>query len=291
MSESTLPTGLMPDHIDAHFFRSLYDVTGRPWRGSVTRLAERMSAFPTRSGVTDKRTLPCWSPLAPWGDPDTALVGTLVLDIDGGTTVEEALDRCAGWALILHTSWSHREDAPRFRVLLPLARPVSPVEWKARWAVATATIGLPIDTICKNHRHRYLLPAAKASDAPRLSVVALNRPALDLLEVPLPPPPVVPALRASRPYLHVPARLRDHAVRARLHSDPDSRERAAIELGARIVGASGASRATGITCPACGRASVWFYVAPSRLRRAQCNHRESCGWAGGLDELLVGWAA
>jgi hypothetical protein len=290
MSESKLPTGPLPEHIPAHFFRSLYDVTGRTWCGPTSRLAERMAAFPTRLGVTNKRILPCWSPYAPWGAPDAAMIGTLVLDIDEGTTVEEALDRCAGWALILHTSWSYQEDAPKFRVLLPLARPVPPKEWTARWEAATSAIGLSLDRTCKDPRRRYLLPAASAADAPRRSVVALDRPALDLLDVQLPTPDA-PAARTSRPEIHVPARLRDQAVRARLRWDPDSRERAAAQLGAAVVGQGERRRAAGIVCPACSRPSVWFYVAPAHLRRARCNHRESCGWAGGLEELLVGRAA
>lgn len=291
MSKNSLPTGPLPDHIQAHFFRSLYDVTGQPWRGTTTRLAERMAEFPARSGVADKRTLPCWSPYAPWGDAGAAKVGALVLDIDGGTSVEEALDRCAGWAMLLHTSWSHREETPKFRVILPLARTVPPADWTARWEVGTSAIGLSLDTTCKDPRRRYLLPAAPAADAPRRSVVALDRPALDLLALQLPPPPAAMALRASRPELHVPARLRDRAVRSRLLSDPDSRERVAAEIGARLGGEGEQRRATDIVCPACARASAWFYIAPSRLRRAMCNHRKSCGWVGGLEELLVAWAA
>jgi hypothetical protein len=87
------------------------------------------------------------------------------------------------------------------------------------------------------------------------------------------------------------ARLLEAAVRGRLLTDPASRERAAIEAGAQLAGVDAERRATGIVCPACGRASVWFYLAPTRLRRARCNHRESCGWTGGVDELLVGRAA
>jgi hypothetical protein len=88
-------------------------------------------------------------------------------------------------------------------------------EWTARWEAATSAIGLSLDRTCKDPRRRYLLPAAAAADAPRRSVVALDRPALHVLDVQLPTPDA-PAARTSRPEIHVPARLRDQAVRARL---------------------------------------------------------------------------
>ncbi len=289
--DSVLPTGPLPVAVGVYFFTSLFDTGGLPWRGSHARLAERMSTFPVRKSVDDKRKLPCWSPCSPWGTPEAALVCALVLDIDEGTTVEEALDRCGQLALVLHTTWSHTEAAPRFRILLPLARPVPAALWTPRWQAATTAFGLRVDPACKDARRRYLLPATPAADAPRHYVVALNRPALDILDIPLPPEPAVPRVRIPRPELHVPARLRDQAVRARLMTDPDCRERAALELGAKLGGLGEQRRAGGIVCPRCGRPSVWFFIAPGRLRQARCNHRRSCNWAGRLDELLSGWAA
>lgn len=106
------------------------------------------------------------------------------------------------------------------------------------------------------------------------------------------PPPTVPASMTSRAaMLPVPYRLRDRAIGVRLASDPASRERIAAEVGAELAGSGDDRRAVHAPCPACGQQSAWFYLSPSRLRRARCNHRNTCGWTGTLDELLVRGAA
>ncbi|NDC64868.1 MAG: hypothetical protein EBZ59_13020, partial [Planctomycetia bacterium] len=113
---------------------------------------------------------------------------------------------------------------------------------------------------------------------------------LDLVPL-LPEPTATASTRTERPTLRVPARLRQHAVEVRLSRDPWSRERVAAQLGATVSGEGDRRRASGIACPACARASVWFYLAPSRQHRARCNHLNSCGWVGGPDELMLRGAA
>jgi len=56
------------------------------------------------------------------------------------------------------------------------------------------------------------------------------------------------------------------------------------QVGARIMG----DRARQATCPACGRASVWWELQPAGAGWARCNHQASCGWAGSLQELTKG---
>ncbi len=53
----------------------------------------------------------------------------------GSMTIAQAAERleAAGIEAILYTTASHRADAPRWRVLVPLSRPIAPVERKA-WA-------------------------------------------------------------------------------------------------------------------------------------------------------------
>lgn len=244
--------------------------------------------------MADKRALPCWSPATPWANP--ASVGVLVLDVDGGTSIEEARARCASWATILHTTWSHAPEAPRFRVLLPLARPVPAAAWKARWAVAVEAIGLPVDRACCDARRRYLLPARpqktgtvcgpeSAEGASWLAVADLDRPALDLLAVEPPAPRQVRT--PSRP-VRVPWHQHQHVVCNRLRHDPGTRRRVAERLDAHLSGAGPGERASGAVCPKCARPSAWFFVAPDRATSARCNHLDSCGWSGPLWELLPG---
>ena len=91
-----------------------------------------------------------------------------------------------------------------------------------------------------------------------------------------------PKVRPLRRAVRLPGPAADRLRSRRLRSDPTTREAAAQELGARISG----DRATRILCPSCQRLDVYFFIQPEKQVRAYCNHRNSCGWAGHLDELL-----
>ena len=210
-----------------------------------------------------------------------------MLDHDAGDP-EAALAAWSGVIAVAHSTWSHTEDAPRFRVVVPLARPIPANRWSAAWSWASERAP-GADRACKDASRLYFRPAVSSLDAPRFARVQ-HGDLLDLL--PLLPEPTAPASsRTERPTLLVPARLRQHAVAMRLSRDPWSRERVAAELDATVSGEGDRRRASGVPCPACARASVWFYLAPSRQHRAHCNHRHSCGWVGRLDELMLRGAA
>lgn len=70
-----------------------------------------------------------------------------------------------------------------------------------------------------------------------------------------------------------------------LRSCPDARRDLALSLGGRVV--EGSSTARGVPCPACGRRSLWWYLAPRRQHRAHCNHGE-CAFSAPLHELEAG---
>jgi len=80
-------------------------------------------------------------------------MSALVLDYDSGTTIEAALDLWADHYGAIHTSRKHKPDAPRFRVVLPLTRNVSPDEYPIvwRWAQKLASgAGQRIDPATKD---------------------------------------------------------------------------------------------------------------------------------------------
>ena len=52
----------------------------------------------------------------------------LVLDYDGGYSIEEFLSRYAGFKFFLHTSFSHTKEQNRFRVIMPLDGSVTKAE-------------------------------------------------------------------------------------------------------------------------------------------------------------------
>lgn len=234
--------------------------------------------------VTDKRALPAWSPARFIGETrravDVVELSCLVLDLDGGDVAAVS----AAWRDVLHvahSTWSHTAEAPRFRLVVPLARPVPVASWSAAWAWATARTPTA-DPACKDPSRLYFRPAVRTVEHPHFACVH-EAPVLDVL------PHLVLAHQRARPTAQparVPARQLEQVVRRRLASDPGTRERVAAELGAPVVGVGDGRRADHLPCPLCGRTSVWFLVSPRRQSRAYCHHRNSCGWNGPLEALL-----
>jgi hypothetical protein len=247
----------LPDlRLDISLFDNARDVHPVPRSCSVGGLARSLTTFPVIA-VASKLDLPAWSPArfksgATRKVSAVESVSCLVLDHDAGDP-EEALAAWDGWVAILHSTWSHRPEAPRFRVIVPLARPVPAERWTAAWSWA-AERSRGADPACKDPSRLYFRPAVPFAEAPRLERIQVGE-VLDVLPLlPAEPPPKRPAKRA----LLVPARLRDRAVGVRLGFDPESRERVAAQIGATLSGDDLDRRAVRIPCPACGCPSVWL---------------------------------
>ena len=204
--------------------------------------------------VTDKRALPAWSPARFMGETRRAVevvdLSCLVLDLDGGD-VDVVSNTWTDVLHVLHSTWSHTDEAPRFRLVVPLAKPVPVASWSAAWAWATARTPTA-DAACKDPSRLYFRPAIRVMQQPHFARLA-SGPLLDVL------PRLVAGCERTRPAAaraRVPARRLDHVVRQRLASDPGTRERVATELGAPIVGIGDGRRAEHLPCPLCGRPSV-----------------------------------
>ena len=129
--------------------------------------------------VWDKRKLPQWSP-AKFKPPRRKKVNAqdascLVLDYDDGTTIERAVETWGQWSLILHTSWSHRPEHHKFRVVLPLDQDLRKEEYPTAWRWAEEHCGHTVDRHCKDISRAWVLPACDLED-PRIS--ATSSPAL-----------------------------------------------------------------------------------------------------------------
>ncbi len=278
---------MLPDltlHVST--FDHARDVVPRSLRVPLPALVRALTTFRV-CPVDDKRALPAWSPArfahGPTRRADSVRdLSCVVLDLDDADVEVVA----AAWedALhVLHTTWSHTPERPRWRLVVPLASPVPAEGWATAWAWAAArTPGH--DPTCKDPARLYFVPAVARPGQPCEARVH-PAPLLELsgrLDAPQAPPR--PARRAVR----VPARLADRVTRRRLAEDPGTRERVAVAAGARLVGEGARRRAEDAPCPACGRPSAWFWVAPDRQHRARCQHRRSCGWTGPVAALLGG---
>ncbi len=124
-----------------------------------------------------KNDLRIWSPAcyrsgARRGSDGVDHLSCLVLDYDDGeTTLDDASATWERWYHIVHTTWSHSPEHPKFRVIVPLAEPVGAAQWSRVWSWAEARTGMAIDPACKSVSHTYALPAVPNAQWPRVGYV------------------------------------------------------------------------------------------------------------------------
>ena len=148
-----------------------------------------------------KRDLRLWAPsLYPpdsrRGSDNVLHVSCLVLDYDKGMPPSEALPRWESWFHVAHSTWSHTPEKPKFRVILPLASPVRPDDWRGVWDWAEGIAGKWIDPAMKGRGANFALPSSPGFEHPRIAVLHDQAPLLDpvaegLITRPADPPPVV----------------------------------------------------------------------------------------------------
>ncbi|MEM1179897.1 MAG: hypothetical protein AAGM22_16230 [Acidobacteriota bacterium] len=121
-----------------------------------------------------KRELRLWSPTlypagAKRGGERVAHLSCLVLDYDVGLHIGEAAERFEEFFHIVHTTWSHTPDHPKFRLILPLAEPVHPADWRRVYTWAEDRSGRAVDPTGKSLGTTFALPAVPAADRPRIA--------------------------------------------------------------------------------------------------------------------------
>jgi hypothetical protein len=136
---------------------------------TLLELTDLLTLF---DGLNVKRDGRCWSPTryvesaVTRGDDGVASVSCLVFDLD---RVPPEPARLAGLYWIAHTTWSHRPEAPRWRVVVPLARPVPVSGWHKVWQRARAALCPEADPSCKDASRQYFLPSFGPSGIPESS--------------------------------------------------------------------------------------------------------------------------
>ncbi len=161
------------------------------WR----ELCARLTSCPVLATDTAKDAAPWWSPVE-WGDGRPALrandnvsaLSCVVLDFDdladeGGLAALAAAAERLGRAFAWHTSWSHAEDKPKARLILPLDRPCPAVLWPDLWGRMTAWArreGLTADPKCRDVSRAYVLPCALPDRVGRFASGAGGGPRLTL---------------------------------------------------------------------------------------------------------------
>ena len=234
----------------------------------------------------DKRSIPMWSPTkfkdAKRASSNALEVNFLVYDIDDGESDFDTW-RIFGehFITLAHTSFSHRADHHKYRIIMPLLYPVPASEWGRASQVAfqiwkeAVGKGKPDSGALKDRARayfRYALPLEGAENH-RTGFSGTNKRKiyLDYERVPKPkPPPPLPKREGPMSM--------DEAL-----ENPRVRTRIANELRAKIMG----NVARYITCPKCQKISVYFYIdiTINPAKFPQCNHKNSCGWWGSFTDL------
>ncbi|GEM_PF-132965 len=165
---------------------------GQPMSGPAARvLRDADDAAAAYAKLVDKAQgaaktdLALWSPAlyapeAKRGSDGVVHLSCLALDHDKGMGLDEAQALWRDFHFILHTTWSHHPDRPRFRLVLPLAGPVPASDWAAFWTWANTRTDGRLDIALKGRAANFALPATAGPTAPRAAIV--NRaPLLDPL--------------------------------------------------------------------------------------------------------------
>jgi len=281
---------------DGHTFANRFDKVGAPssW-DALALLTMMLEPVVGRS----KDALPLWSPTV-FGPPyrergeqvcrrssNTMAVSLVVLDVDDGTPLDALLE--PGTFALAHTSWSHTPTHPKWRVVYPLAEPVPAQRWAATWR-GLAGKWPAMDGKTKDPARMYYVPAVRErcplcpGPLPltyRRGTYTVHMQLGAWLTLPAPieeKARPAPSKAPAPPYR--PDTLRSDLAR-QLRTEPAARELVAELVGARVSD----GKARHAPCPACRRPAVWWALVPSGAGWAYCNHRNSCGWAGPLDDL------
>jgi hypothetical protein len=168
----------------------------QPRQLELDELVELLTRFEI---LADKRRGRCWSPTL-YADGATTRsnagvvsVSALVFDLD---RVPPDPKRLAGVCWIAHTTWSHRPDTPKWRLIVPLGTPIAAPNWPVTWRRARAALCPEADPACKDASREYYLPSHPTGVAP--SAEHHDGRLLDPLTLPeLPPDAPRPELRRS----------------------------------------------------------------------------------------------
>ena len=120
--------------------------------------------------------IPC-SAIDPAGKREQAnmnLAFAMVLDIDTGVALEDVVAKMAGYEYVLHSSYSHSPEKPKWRVVIPFQAPIPARDLPRVFDVFQTRFGGALDNHCgQDFARMYYLPACP-SDAESIFVARYN---------------------------------------------------------------------------------------------------------------------
>lgn len=266
---------------------------------------ELIKGFTTPWGngfVSEKKALPLWSPTVFRNDrrsgANAQSIYFLVYDMDDGLTSFDTWRLFHEYSVIAHTSYSHTPQKHKYRIILPLAKPILADHWdraskaaQELWdtvvdrgqpdqgalhdrARAFFRYGLP-------HPHQKGMMAHHPMHPRNFHQTAwhIGHP-LELKYEHIPqdaPKKVIP--KKPRTYSNGKANMSEVMETA------DFRRSLAGMAGGDIQG----NEVRYIKCPQCGRKSVHYSIdlnQPNSTKWPSCNHLNKCAWWGKFQDII-----
>ncbi len=118
---------------------------------------------------------PCWSPTyyppgAPRLKANVIQLTCLVLEVDDGTGPEAFEPDWGEFRYVLHSTFSHTGEKPRWRAVFPLAQSVWAEAWEEVWRRLTEALAKGrADPQCKDPSRLYFLPSCPPGDRERFA--------------------------------------------------------------------------------------------------------------------------
>lgn len=106
-----------------------------------------------------------------------------VFDIEHHGSFDDLRARLDGYAFVAHSSYRHTTEDPRFRLILPLTKPVPASEWADTWERLNQWLGGINDPATKDAARLYYLPS-QPPDAVGHFIVSGEGKAIDIGELP-----------------------------------------------------------------------------------------------------------
>lgn len=254
----------------------------------------------TKGKHTDKKSLPLWSPTVFSSEyrskSGAQEITCLVYDIDDGISPFDTWRLFASYYVIAHTSFSHKPNHHKYRIVLPLAKPIPVADWSRAYQAAqnlwdsVVGKGTPDQSALHDAARvyfRFALPvnAEGIADAHPMAThhwhkVSVHQDTLLDLDY-----SNIQEIEKPKEHTYVRKYSNGKGSLQDAYEDKNVRLAIATSKGASIQG----NEARFIVCPKCTRKSVHFSIDPTiagGTKWPTCNHANSCNWWGTFAEII-----
>ena len=284
-------------------FKSLTDTRATAHQCHFHDLVKGFLTSPGGNLVSEKKTLPLWSPTefkqGRRARANATDIYFLVYDIDDGMTPFDTWRLFSDYHVLAHTSFSHKPQHHKYRIILPLQNPIPARNWgrasQAAQELWDSVVGRGTPDQAALHDRarvyfRYGIPTPPNEEM--LAEDPLNplmyhktawstKSPLDLTYDHI----TEPTPRQPRKPVKARAHQNGKAAMSEVMEDPTFRLAVAHKVGATIQ----ENNARYIRCPGCGRDSVHFSIdisVPGSYKWPTCNHLNRCAWWGRFEDLI-----